>query len=176
MSSTLNSADIKSFLECLGERITTDETIYLIGGSALILLGSPRVTLDIDYVGSEFPSTSDSFAAQIKSLADEMHFEVEPVQLDEFIPLPDGADQRHHLIGEFGNLTVYVFDPYSVAISKLDRGFESDLEDVIFLIERKMITLEMLRHYVSIALKQWFEFDLNPQACIEHLEIVERSI
>lgn len=61
-------------------------------------------------------------------------------------------------------------------MSKLDRGFESDLQDIVFLIEHKIISLDDLGSYMSIALKQWFEFDLNPKACMENLEEVYKLI
>ena len=38
-----------TFFEQLGEQITEPVTIYLLGGSALCLLGSLRETLDVDY-------------------------------------------------------------------------------------------------------------------------------
>jgi len=172
----LGLANIESFLERLGESLTTEQSIYLIGGSALILLGCPRITLDIDYVGDEFPSLSDQFTQQIMNIADEMQLKVEPVPLDEFIPLPENSDQRHHLIGKFDKLTAFIFDPYSIAMSKLDRGFESDLHDIAFLIEHKIISLDDLNGYMNVALKQWFEFDLNPKTCMENLEEIHKLI
>jgi len=37
----------------LGKRYAREATLLLLGGSALCLLGSPRPTLDIDYVGDD---------------------------------------------------------------------------------------------------------------------------
>ena len=37
--------NLRSFLQRLGERYPGSATIYLLGGSALCLLGSPRVTI-----------------------------------------------------------------------------------------------------------------------------------
>jgi hypothetical protein len=36
------------FLQCLGERFPGAGSFYLIGGSALCLLGNPRATVDVD--------------------------------------------------------------------------------------------------------------------------------
>ena len=44
----LTAADIEAFLLRLGERIPQTTTLYLVGGSAMCLLGSPRRTLDND--------------------------------------------------------------------------------------------------------------------------------
>ncbi len=35
---------------------------------------------------------------------------------------------------------MYVFDPYSIALSKVDRGFDTDLDDITFLIKKDMLT------------------------------------
>jgi hypothetical protein len=37
-------------------------------------------------------------------------------------------------------LEIYVADPYSIALSKLDRGIETDFEDIIFWIQRNYLT------------------------------------
>jgi len=45
----VTSLALEAFLQKLGERISQPTTLYLLGGSALCLLGSPRETLDVDY-------------------------------------------------------------------------------------------------------------------------------
>jgi hypothetical protein len=153
-TSGLTSADIEEFLRRLGKRVQQPTNLYLIGGGALSLLGSPRRSLDIDYVGSDLPTPEDVLAVTIQSLAAEMKLEVEGVPIDRFIPLPHGADSRHRLIGRYGNLTAYVFDPYSIAISKIDRGFETDLQDVVFLIQRKLLVFDQLLQYANAVIQQ----------------------
>ena len=101
-------------------------------------------------VGSDDPPPTDQLAAAIESLAIEMKIEVEGVELAEFMPLPEGAETRHRFIGHFGKLAVYVFDPYSIAISKIDRGFDTDLQDVLFLIKNGLITFEQLEQYAQV--------------------------
>ncbi len=44
----LTAADVEAFLQRLGERVQEPATLYLVGGSAMCLLGSPRRTLDND--------------------------------------------------------------------------------------------------------------------------------
>jgi hypothetical protein len=46
--------------------------------------------------------------------------------------LPDGAEQRHYKVGQYGSIEVYTYDPYSIALSKIARGFETDIQDVLF--------------------------------------------
>lgn len=45
----VTSAVLQAFFERLSERYRGAGELYLLGGSALCLLGNPRETLDIDY-------------------------------------------------------------------------------------------------------------------------------
>ena len=176
MSYPLTKVDIEAFLHRLGGRLANQTTFYLIGGSALLLLGNQRATLDIDYVGTDYPLATDILAATVQAVATEMTIEVEPVPIGEFIPLPDGFEARHDLIGHFGQLSVYLFDPYSIAISKLDRGFGFDLQDVYFLIDKGFITFAQLEQYAEGVLKRASIFDLDKKAFLEHLEEVRKLL
>jgi hypothetical protein len=49
----LDNSEIKSLLQILGERVPPGSQLILIGGGALALLGSPRLTVDIDFVGDD---------------------------------------------------------------------------------------------------------------------------
>ncbi|MBI3169256.1 MAG: hypothetical protein HYZ22_12305 [Chloroflexi bacterium] len=128
----MSAQSVQEFLENLGRRYPEQATLYLLGGSALLLLGSSRDTLDIDYVGDDINKNNLQIA--IEETAIELGLETEAVPIDRFIPLPEGNEQRGIRIGQFGNVTTYIFDPYSIALSKIDRGFDTDIEDVIFLI------------------------------------------
>ena len=80
-----------------------------------------------------------------------MQIDVEEVRLEEFIPLPPGAWERRQPIGRFGQIEVYLFDPYSIALSKITRGFESDLEDVVFLLGEGLIDFaELEDHFEAV--------------------------
>ncbi len=165
--------EIRVFLTQLGERLEQPTDLYLLGGGALYLLGNSRATQDIDYVGNDLPDKTDILQNTIRQLAHELRLEVEGVPIDQFMPLPEGASTRHRLIGQFGNVTVYVFDPYSIALSKVDRGFESDLEDIVFLIRQKLITLPQLEQYVEQAILRAKEFVMSPAGLRKHLAIVK---
>ena len=128
---------IHIFLEAVGKHYTEPATLFLLGGGALCLLGSPRSTLDIDYVGDDIDS--DDLQRVVAQIADGMHIEVEPVPIAKFVPLPANAQDRCIFVGQFGMLAVYVFDPYTIALSKLDRGFDTDIEDIVFLVHQGFV-------------------------------------
>jgi len=167
-------AEILDFLRQLGERYSGSGTLFLLGGSALCLLGNPRRTLDIDYIAECPPGEAAELQAAIESVAAEMKLELEAVPLDEFIPLPDDVDTRHCWVGQFGGLMVYIYDPYSIALSKVARGFEADLQDVLFLLRQDLITLEQLETHVAAALPRAAQFDIAPAEFRQHLEEIRR--
>jgi hypothetical protein len=51
--SPIDRAALHAFLERLGERLVEPGELVLLGGGALLLLGSRRTTVDIDYVGDD---------------------------------------------------------------------------------------------------------------------------
>ena len=166
---------LMTLLARLGERCEQETRLYLLGGDALRLLGSPRETLDVDYTAEVSPEMAPAFRETLTQLADELHLDLEEVPLAEFVPLPPLAHERHRLVGRFGLLEVYLFDPYSIALSKLARGFESDLEDVLFLLRIGAIELETLEQHFRAILPRVAKADIDPkefQACF--LEIRQR--
>ena len=156
----MDNSEIKSILQTLGERLPPGSQLFLIGGGALALLGSPRLTVDIDFVGDDLhPST---LHRSIMEIAKELKIDAEPVPLDRFVPLPPGSTARQIRIGQFGNLEIYVADPYSIALSKLDRGFDTDFDDIIFLIQKNLVSLNELERIMRDALPYARKYDLNP--------------
>lgn len=158
---SLATAEIEAFLAQLAGRFSKPATLYLLGGSALCFLGNPRRTVDIDYTVGQ-PGPKEELAQAITALADELRLELESVPIDEFVPLPNNSAQRHRPVGQFGSLMVYVYDPYTIALSKLARGFETDLQDVLFLLRREIIDMDTLGGYVEAALPQAWEYDIDP--------------
>ena len=47
--------------------------------------------------------------------------------LAEFVPLSAGCEDRHRLVGRYGSVELYIYDPYSLALSKIARGLESEV-------------------------------------------------
>ena len=169
----INKENMQEFLERLGRRYPKPAKLYLLGGSALILLGSTRDTLDIDYVGDDIQK--DDFQIMIEETATELELESEAVPIDRFIPLPEGNENRSIFIGEYGNINVYVIDPYSIALSKIDRGFDTDLEDVVFLIQHKQIKIEELEKIIKDGLSRAGKFDFHPEI-LAHFEGLQKRL
>jgi len=101
--------------------------MYLTGGATAVLEGWRDSTVDIDV---RFEPDSDAALSRIRDLKEELAVNVELASPLDFLPPLDGWRDRARFRFREGNLEVFDFDPYSQALSKLQRGFELDLEDV----------------------------------------------
>jgi hypothetical protein len=137
---------LTEFLTQLGRRYPHPAEIYIFGGSAIVWLGGPRHTGDIDYTA--VPSSAPLQAA-ISAIAAELDLDLEESSPAGFMPLPVGAETRHEFIGLFGQIQAYLFDPYSMAAMKIDRAFDTDLEDVAFLVAAGRIDFSVLERLVA---------------------------
>jgi hypothetical protein len=170
----MNNSQIQSILEMLGKRVPASSRLFLLGGSALILLGSQRPTIDIDFIGDDV--SPSEFDRAIMHAAKELKIFIEPVPIERFIPLPAGSDRRKIRIGKYGNMEVYVTDPYSIAISKLDRGFDTDFDDILFLVQNNHVELKELERMAQVVLTRAREFDIDPADFLAHLDIVRERL
>jgi Nucleotidyltransferase of unknown function (DUF6036) len=117
---TIESEQVLAFLKEVGKRYPSFAKLILVGGGALCVLGSPRPTLDIDYIGNDLQK--DNLQIVMDEVANEMGFDVDAVPVPGVIPLLPGGQKRNILVGNFGKIEVSIIDPYAIALSKLDRG------------------------------------------------------
>jgi hypothetical protein len=171
----VTSAALIEFLSRLGEHSPRDTVFYILGGSALSILGNPRQTLDIDYTTELQGENQEAFSRLVDQMAAQLHLDVEAVPIEEFVPLPPGASARRRYIGSYGNLEVYVFDLYTIALSKISRGFESDLEDVLFLLRQGLIDLSELQSHFFAILPDAPKADIDPREFKAYFEEVKKQ-
>ena len=173
---SVTARSLERFLQRVGERHADPATLYLLGGGARCLLGSPRVTLDIDYSAEVAEGDTARFQAVLAKVAAEMRLDIEDVRLAEFIPLPPGARNRRRAIGRFGQLEVYILDPYSIALSKIARGFEADIADVVFMLDRGVIRFDELERLFGQVSPKAAEADVIPQEFRGYFEELRRQV
>ena len=137
------------------------------------MLGNPRLTIDIDFWGDDIHP--NPLHQSILQIARELKIFIEPVPLERFVPLPQGSEERTIHVGQFGNLEIYGADPYSIALSKLDRGADTDLEDIVFLVQPGHINLGEFERMVREALPLANQYDFNPDI-LEHLQELNRRL
>ncbi|HYE68991.1 MAG TPA: DUF6036 family nucleotidyltransferase [Anaerovoracaceae bacterium] len=153
---------LREFLTRLGEHYSNPATLYLLDGSALQLLDNPRQTLDIDYTTDLHPREQQALETIMNNLAVQYRLDIEAVPIAEFVPLPPGAEKRRHFIGRFGQIDVYLYDLYTIALSKIARGFDTDLEDVVFLLRANLIDLNELQGHFQSVLPRAPQADIIP--------------
>jgi hypothetical protein len=154
------------FLERLGKCYRHPGTLYLVGGTSLLLVARKESTFDIDV---QFDVASDhltEFIRCLRQVSRELGFPVEQASPDQFIPLPAGFENRRQFIGRYGSLDVFHFDFYSVALAKIHRGNEKDYADVVSMISTGLIDLQQLESYLEQILPSYEDFSPNADSAI----------
>jgi hypothetical protein len=142
---------IERFLMELGRRFRGSGRIYLVGGTTMVYEGFRDQTLEVK-LAFEFSSQYQTqFIEIVREVNQELNVIVKEVSPGDFIPLPAGYKDRCRFLGRFGNIDVFHFDPYSMALSKIERSTEEDFSDVLALLEADWIQIETLElHFQDI--------------------------
>lgn len=139
-----NAADAESIALLareLGRVVEPGTRMYLTGGATAVLEGWRESTVDVDV---RFEPDADIALMRIRNLKEELSLNVELASpLDFLPPLPEWQERSRFRFRD-GNLEVFDFDPYSQALSKLQRGFELDLEDVANMVQSGLIQPDKL--------------------------------
>ena len=146
---------IERFLRYLGRRFQGAGRIYLVGGTTMVYEGFRNQTLDIDLTFELRAEDHALFIQVVRELKEELNLNVEEASPGDFIPLPSGYEDRCQFLGRYGNLDVFHFDPYSMALSKIERGTEEDFSDVLALMEHNWIQIETLEGYFQDILPRY---------------------
>ncbi len=126
----------------LGRVVPPGTRMYLTGGATAVLEGWRRSTADVDV---RFEPDSDAALRRIGELKEQLSVNVELASPLDFLPPLPGWQERSRFRFREGNLEVFDFDPYAQALSKLERGFELDLEDVRSMVESGQVDPSKLR-------------------------------
>jgi hypothetical protein len=132
---------LQALTEKLGRATQTPTTVYLTGGATAVLEGWRPSTVAVDV---RFEPDSDQLLRTLPQLKEELQINIELASPPDFIPELPGWQERSPLVLESGNIQVRHFDPYSQALSKIERGFTQDLEDVTSMLRERLITPERL--------------------------------
>lgn len=136
MRALADAERIRRLAEQLGKVARAPATLYLTGGATAVLEGWRASTVDVD-IRIE-PDTDDIFRA-LARIKDQLDLNIELASPPDFIPELPGWRERSPFVLSAGALTVRHFDPYSQALSKIERGLEHDLADVREMLARDLI-------------------------------------
>jgi hypothetical protein len=117
--------------------------LLLIGGLAMSFYGSPRYTIDID---AEIRCGNETYFEFLEYLKKEgLAFNIgDNISGWGIVPLPSKYKERAKTVYSGDYLTVKILDPIDFVFSKLMRGTEEDLRDILDVIQRFNITKDAL--------------------------------
>jgi hypothetical protein len=142
MRPPVDEARIRAVARALGRVVSGPVRMYLTGGSTAVIEGWRVSTLD---VGLRFEPEDDRLLRELPALKESLGVNIKLASPPDFIPELPGWRERSPFVFKQGGVQVHHFDPYSQALSKVERGFDQDLDDVRTMIERGLVEPERLR-------------------------------
>jgi hypothetical protein len=136
MRARVDAKRIRTLASQLGRSSHSDVKLYLTGGATAVLEGWRDTTIDVDI---RLEPELDELLRRVSELKEELDLNVELASPPDFIPELPGWRDRSPFIAREGRLDLHHFDPYSQALSKIERGFAEDLQDVAAMIERGLV-------------------------------------
>ena len=123
----VDEARIRALARMLARVARQRVRIYLTGGATAVMSGWRPSTVDVDL---RIEPEDEALYRALPVLKDELEINIELSSPPDFIPELPGWRDRSPLVLVEGRVEVRHFDPYSQALSKIERGFAHDLEDV----------------------------------------------
>ena len=123
-------------MEAFGRVARRDLRVYLVDGATAVLLGWRPTTINVDLVTRP---EDDTLLRAIPGLKEELEINVELASPLDFIPVPQGWEDRGTFISQTGRVAFFHFDLYAQALAKVERGHRQDLADVQEMIARRLI-------------------------------------
>jgi predicted nucleotidyltransferase len=133
---------IRALARELGRVARVPVCVYLTGGSTAVLEGWRESTIDVDL---RFEPEVDELLRALPALKERLQINIELASPPDFIPELPGWRERSPLVFREGTVAVHNFDPYSQALSKIERGFEQDLDDVRSMLADGLVEPSRLR-------------------------------
>jgi hypothetical protein len=153
---------LTALAEQLGAAADRKTIVYLTGGATAVLEGWRDSTVDVDV---RFEPDSDKLLRTLPQLKEQLQINIELASPPDFIPELPGWQERSPVVLEAGNVQVRNFDPYSQALSKIERGFSQDLKDVTDMLRTRLVRPERLRElYEQIELELYRYPAIDPGA------------
>jgi hypothetical protein len=162
MRPPVDAERIREFARRLGRVAASRTRIYLTGGATAVLEGWRASTVDVDV---RFEPESDALLRELPALKERLGINVELASPPDFIPELPGWRERSPLVFRDGNLDVHHYDPYSQALSKIERGFAHDLADVQQMLGSGLVDPDRLRQLFEAIESQLYRYPaIDPAA------------
>jgi len=133
---------IRALATELGRATKKPTRLYLTGGATAVLEGWRASTVDVDV---RIEPESEELLRAISELKERLDINIELASPADFLPELPGWRERSRYRFRERQLEVFDFDLYSQALSKIERGFDLDLEDVRAMLETGLVEPRLLR-------------------------------
>lgn len=142
MRRKLDREKLDQFLHAIAAATDQTTRVYLTGGATAILLGWRDTTIDVDL---KIEPENDQILRAISDLKEQLEINVELACPSDFIPEAPGWEARSKFVMQDRTVTIYHYDFYAQALSKIERFHERDIHDVKEMLRRKIIDPARLR-------------------------------
>jgi hypothetical protein len=161
---------LREIARSLGRTASGPTRIYLTGGATAVLEGWRGSTVDIDM---RFEPDVDELLRELPALKESLGVNIELASPPDFIPELPGWRERSPLVFQEGNVSVHHFDFYSQALSKIERGFSQDLDDVRRMVASGLVQPARLRELYQLIEPQMFRYPaIDPSVFRRKVEAV----
>jgi hypothetical protein len=162
MRRPVDAARVREFFRVLGSETHETVRIYLTGGTTAVLQGWRESTIDIDL---KMVPESDALFRAIAALKESLQINVELAAPSDFIPELPGWQERCLFIAREGKIDFFHYDPYSQALSKLQRGHAKDEEDLRQMIAGKLVEPRKARELFEAIAPELYRFpSIDPES------------
>ena len=174
----IDAHELEIFLQRLGQCFRHPATLYLVGGSSLLLAAGKTSTFDIDLQFTTDDQHHAEFIRCLRTVSRELGVPVELASPEQFIPLPAGFQDRRRYVRRYGSLDVFHFDFYSIALAKIHRGNEKDFDDVVRMIRAELVDQSALAAYLEQILPEYeyYQPSADPDLFQRKYKILENRL
>lgn len=165
MRAPVDAKRVREFATRLGRVSDAPVRLYLTGGATAVLEGWRASTIDLDI---RLEPETDELLRELPALKERLEINVELASPLDFLPELPGWRERSPLVFRARNLHVHHFDPYSQALSKLERAFSHDLDDVHAMVQRGMVDPRRLRELHETIEAGLYRFPAVDPAALRH--------
>jgi len=164
----VDAARLRAFLDELSRAAHQPTRLYLTGGASQLLRGFRDSTVDIDLT---FEPESDPMLRSMVALKETLDVNVELVSPAHFVPALPGWRDRCEFALQLGNLSIFHFDPYTQALSKLERGHTRDLQDIDAVVSAGLVDPKLLCALFAEAQSELFRYPaIDPKSLLAAVE------
>ena len=168
MRPPVDEARLRDLAEALGATPGPPVRLYLTGGATALIEGWRATTVDVDL---RFEPEDDALLRALPALKERLAINIELASPPDFVPELPGWRDRSPFLFSSGRVSVHHFDPYSQALSKVERGFAQDRDDVGELIARGLVDPERLRELFAAVRDQLYRYpSIDPVALERKLD------